>query len=112
VASIPPEDGIVTFLQNVGYNKTYKHHTPEDGILHSNRCENLKSYVPLTGWALYRRRNVFLVRYGQKEREQTPWPLVRKRTISTVAYITDDGILHSHRRVNLKSYIALTGWAL
>jgi hypothetical protein len=26
--------------------------------------------------------------------------------------ITDDGILHSHRRENLKSCIALTGWAL
>jgi hypothetical protein len=26
--------------------------------------------------------------------------------------ITEDGILHSHRRENLKSYIALTGWAL
>jgi hypothetical protein len=27
-------------------------------------------------------------------------------------YIQDDGILHSHRRENLKSYIALTGWTL
>jgi hypothetical protein len=27
-------------------------------------------------------------------------------------YIPEDGILHSHRRENLKSYIALTGWAL
>jgi hypothetical protein len=27
-------------------------------------------------------------------------------------YIPDDDILHSHRRENLKSYIALTGWAL
>jgi hypothetical protein len=26
--------------------------------------------------------------------------------------ITEDGILHSHRRKNLKSYIALTGWTL
>jgi hypothetical protein len=26
--------------------------------------------------------------------------------------IPEDGILHSHRRENLKSYIALTGWAL
>jgi hypothetical protein len=24
----------------------------------------------------------------------------------------EDGILHSHRRENLKSYIALTGWTL
>jgi hypothetical protein len=28
------------------------------------------------------------------------------------SYIPEDGILHSHRRENLKSYIALTGWAL
>jgi hypothetical protein len=26
--------------------------------------------------------------------------------------IPEDGILHSHRRENFKSYIALTGWAL
>jgi hypothetical protein len=28
------------------------------------------------------------------------------------SYIPEDYILHSHRRENLKSYIALTGWAL
>jgi hypothetical protein len=27
-------------------------------------------------------------------------------------YIPEDGILHSDRRENLKSYIALTGWTL
>jgi hypothetical protein len=27
-------------------------------------------------------------------------------------YIPEDGILHSHRLETLKSYIALTGWAL
>jgi hypothetical protein len=27
-------------------------------------------------------------------------------------YIPEDGILHSDRRKNLKSYIALTGWTL
>jgi hypothetical protein len=25
---------------------------PEDGILHSHRCENPKSYIALTGWTL------------------------------------------------------------
>jgi hypothetical protein len=25
---------------------------PEDGILHSHRCESLKSYIALTGWTL------------------------------------------------------------
>jgi hypothetical protein len=28
-------------------------HIPEEGILHSHRRENLKSYAQLTGWALY-----------------------------------------------------------
>jgi hypothetical protein len=27
-------------------------------------------------------------------------------------YIPEDGIRHSHRRENLESYIALTGWTL
>jgi hypothetical protein len=33
-------------------------------------------------------------------------------TKATRRHIPEDGILHSHRRENLKSYIALTGWAL
>jgi hypothetical protein len=33
-------------------------------------------------------------------------------TIATWRNIPEDGILHSHRRGNLKSYIALTGWCL
>jgi hypothetical protein len=33
-------------------------------------------------------------------------------TRSTRRYIPDDGILHSHCRLNLKFYIALTGWTL
>jgi hypothetical protein len=36
---------------------------PEDGILHYHPRENLKSYVVLTGWALYQRRNESPVRY-------------------------------------------------
>jgi hypothetical protein len=35
---------------------------PEDVILRSHHRENLKSYIVLTFWALYRRRNVFPVR--------------------------------------------------
>jgi hypothetical protein len=31
---------------------------------------------------------------------------------NAVFNIQRDGILHSHRRENLKSYIALTGWIL
>jgi hypothetical protein len=33
-------------------------------------------------------------------------------TRATWRNIPEDGILHSHRRENLKIYIALTGWAL
>jgi hypothetical protein len=29
-----------------------RHNIPEDDILHSHLCENLKSYISLTGWAL------------------------------------------------------------
>jgi hypothetical protein len=33
-------------------------------------------------------------------------------TRATRHNILEDGIIHSHRRANLKSYIALTGWTL
>jgi hypothetical protein len=33
-------------------------------------------------------------------------------TRSTQRHIPENGILHCHRRDSLKSYIALTGWAL
>jgi hypothetical protein len=66
----------------------------EDGILHSHRRENLKSYIALIGWVLYRRRIMSSVKYELGSR------------------IPEDDILHSHRRENLNSYIALTGWTL
>jgi hypothetical protein len=37
------EDGI--FLWNVGSHKITQRHIPEDGILNSHCCENLKSYI-------------------------------------------------------------------
>jgi hypothetical protein len=67
---------------------------PEDGIVHSHRRENLRSYIELTGGALYRRANVPPMRYERG------------------FYIPEDGILHSQRRENLRSYITLTGGAL
>jgi hypothetical protein len=84
-----PDDGDDTFLRNVGSYKSTRRYIPEDGILHSYRRENLKSYIALTGWALWLRRNVSPVRY------------------KLGFYIPEDGILHSHCRENLKSYIAL-----
>jgi hypothetical protein len=61
---------------------------PEDGILHSHRRQNLKSYIALTDWTLYQRRNVSPVKY------------------ELGFYIPEDDILHSHCRENLKSYTA------
>jgi hypothetical protein len=58
---------------------------PEDDILHNHRRQNLKSYIALTGWALYRRRNVSPVKY------------------ELGFYIPEDDIPHNHRRENLKS---------
>jgi hypothetical protein len=67
--------------------KVSRSNISEDGIPHSHRLENLKSYTELTGWALYSRRNVFPVRYELD------------------VYIPEDYTLHSHRRENLKCYI-------
>jgi hypothetical protein len=39
------------FLRNGGSNEPQRH-IPQDGILHSRRCENLASYIALTDWAL------------------------------------------------------------
>jgi hypothetical protein len=41
-------------------------------------------------------------------RSSKTWVLTR----ATRRHIPEDGILHCHRRENLKSYIALTGWTL
>jgi hypothetical protein len=64
-----------------------RHNVPEDGILHSHRRENLKSYIPLTCWALQRRRNESPMRY------------------ELGFYIPEDGTLHSHHLESFKSYI-------
>jgi hypothetical protein len=65
--------------------RAIRRNTPEDGILHSHRRENLESYIALAGWALQVRRNVSPVKYLR-------------------FYIPEDGILHSDRHENLKSY--------
>jgi hypothetical protein len=43
--------------------KTATRRNIQDGILHSDRPDNLKSQIALTGWAMQRRRIVFPVRY-------------------------------------------------
>jgi hypothetical protein len=69
-------------------------HIPEDGIFHSHCHENLKSYIELTGWALYWSCNVSPVRY------------------ELGFYIPEGDILHSDCRENLKSCKELTGLVL
>jgi hypothetical protein len=54
-------------------------YTPEDGILHSHRRENLSSYIKSTGGALQRGHNISPMRH-----ELGP-------------YIPENGIFHSHR---------------
>jgi hypothetical protein len=61
-------------------------HIREDDILHSHCHENLKSYIALTGWALWWRHDVSPVRY------------------ELGFYILQNSILHNHHRGNLKSY--------
>jgi hypothetical protein len=56
-----------------------RHHIPEDGILHNRHRDNLKSYIALTGRALWQRRKMSPVKY------------------ELGFYIQEDGILHSHR---------------
>jgi hypothetical protein len=62
---------------------------PEDGVLHSHCREYLESYIALTGWTLYWRRNMSSVKY------------------ELGFYIPEDSVLHSHRRENLKSCIRI-----
>jgi hypothetical protein len=81
-------------LETSALTRATRRHIPEDGILHSHRRENVNSYIALTGWDLYRRRNVFPARY------------------ELGFYIPEEDILHSHRSENLNSYIAVTGWVL
>jgi hypothetical protein len=61
-------------LHRVISSRATRRNIPEDGILHSHRRENLKSYMCF--------------------------------------YITEDGILNRHHRETLKSYMSLIGWAL
>jgi hypothetical protein len=40
------------FSETSVLTRATRHHVLEDGILHSHRRENLKSYIELSGWAL------------------------------------------------------------
>jgi hypothetical protein len=70
-ANVVPSSPIVVTLmmEALGSSETSvltratRRNIPEDAILHSHRGENLKSYIALTGWTLYRRHNVSPMRY-------------------------------------------------
>jgi hypothetical protein len=51
------------FSETSGLTRATRRNIPEDGILHSHRRENLKSYLALTSWTLQRRRNVSHAKY-------------------------------------------------
>jgi hypothetical protein len=74
------------------FSRATRRNIPENDILHVHRLQNVKSYIALSGWTLYRRHNVSSVKY------------------ELGFYIPEEDILHSHCREDLKSYIALTGW--
>jgi hypothetical protein len=42
----------ICFTETFVPTRATRRNIPEDGILHSHRRENLKSYTVLTGWAL------------------------------------------------------------
>jgi hypothetical protein len=90
---LPSSPILVTLMKNVlsssetsVLTSATRRNIPEDAILHSHRRETLKSYIALTVWTLYQRRNVSPVKY------------------ELGFHIPEVGILHSHRRENLKSY--------
>jgi hypothetical protein len=70
---------------------------PEDDILHSHRRESFKSYIALTGWTLYQRRNVSPVKYEQVFISQ-------KTTFFIVTAVKTSNLLlgHSDRCFSLK----------
>jgi hypothetical protein len=44
---LPARKTVLSLLADVVFHKTYMAHIPEDGILDSHCCENLKSYILL-----------------------------------------------------------------
>jgi hypothetical protein len=43
---------VVIFSETLIFTRGTQRNIPEDGILHSHRCENIKSYIALNGWTL------------------------------------------------------------
>jgi hypothetical protein len=83
-----------TFLRNVG---SYKSHISS----HPRRRHSLES-------SPWKSRILHSVNWLGSVVESNVSPVKYKQGL----YIPEDDILHSHRRENLESYIALTGWTL
>jgi hypothetical protein len=84
---------VTLMMQALGSSETSvlkiatRRNIPEDGILHSHRSEELKSYMALTDWDLKRRRNVSSVKY------------------ELFFCILEDDIIHCYCHENLRSYV-------
>jgi hypothetical protein len=72
-----PDHGSLRSSETSVLTRLIRYNIPEDDIYHSHRHENLESYVALTDWFLYWRRNVSPVKY------------------ELGFYIPEGGILHS-----------------
>jgi hypothetical protein len=99
VVPFHPDDVCDSTSETSVVARATRRHIPEGSILNSERRENLKSHIALTGLALWRRSNVFPVRYELD------------------SYIPEDGTIDSLRCKNPKSYrvsfcLPLVGWWL
>jgi hypothetical protein len=108
--------------------RSTQRHIPEDNILHSHRCESLKSYIVfLYGEATHRhiRRletlqtshaGSSLADFSTLKMEAIRSSETLANTRSTQCHIPEDDILHSHRCESLKSYkfnnvLLIINWA-
>jgi hypothetical protein len=77
-------------------------HIPEDGVLHSHRRENFKSYIALTGWAVQRKHNVSPVRYELRFYipENGIFHIYPSRLLAYLAHLTNHAfIFHNFPRL-------------
>jgi hypothetical protein len=109
---------LLTFFKNMNINKTAVLYMKNGVFWDVTRCGSCKNRRFGGTWRLVRR---FLVTASVVRISPILVPLMKVVLCSsepsvlrraTRRNIPEDAILHSHRRENLKSYIALTGWTL